>query len=249
MFRSPKRSLAISAVALLTLTGCTSTASNSAASGGGECPANDLTSLVEVDATGSSLSERTKAANLAAIAAVTARTASCGGQLTVSAFGSSSGQTVTIFNGHLGVDAPTDNARTRKAEKLAEEVTREIAANYDAALASVPATATDVVGLLRLIGEHANQFPGSTVEALVLTDGLHNVGINPATAHSIEDTEALAEQVSVPDLAGVDLTFAGIGQANSEVPSAVVEQVSAFWQRLCARTNAASCTVVTDLRR
>jgi len=163
----------------------------------------------------------------------------------VDTFGSSSGQTVNLVQQSFAIEAPTENALTRKQEKLASEVTATAMSKLDQAAALTPTSSTDILGILRLFQEAKAQQPDATLEGLVLTDGFTNVGVDPAAAGSIAAASALADQVAVPDLSGVDLTVAGIGRTNIAVPSSVIEQVTAFWKRVCERSNADSCTVVT----
>lgn len=236
-------------VCALLLTSCSGPSVPTEVSSAGVCPVGQMTSAVYVDVTGSSFSKQLKQEYESAIARVAERTATCSGSMTVSTFGESSGQTVMLLQRSFQVDAPTENATRRKQQKLAKEVTATVIDKLDEAAAMTPAAATDVVGLFRLIGEAKAQIPDATHEASVLTDGFTNVGVDPATTGSVEAALALAEQVSVPDLSGVHLTFAGIGRSTTTVPSEVIEQVTAFWQRVCERTQAASCTVATQWQK
>lgn len=231
---------------LLTLAFSATACSGSGASGTvTTCPTAEISASVYVDATGSALSEQNKALNLEAIDRVAHRVATCSGTLSVEAFGSSSGQTVPIYSGSLSVEAPTENAERRKAEKLAGEVSSEIRGHYDEAISRVNASSTDVVGLLRLIKEAQTQRPDAVHEVLILTDGFTNVSVDPSSVSSTEDAQGLADSLNVPDLSGVTLRIIGVGRSSTEVPSAVIERVTAFWERLCERTGA-SCTVATN---
>lgn len=241
MFQATERIAAVVAVALITLTGC---APSSTASSSAECPNSPLVSSVYLDATASSMSD--DYADL--VSRIATRTASCEGMLAVSTFGESSGQTVTLLDQSFVVEAPTDNAKKRKRQKLAEDVAATVRDKFVAAAADTPSSATDVIGILRLISEAQAQHPDAVHEATLATDGATNVGVDPAAASSKEAALALAEQVEVPDLSGVHLTFAGIGRTTSPMSSAIVEQISVFWERVCERTNASSCTVATQWR-
>ncbi len=229
----------------LTLLGCSDGARTSGVTAT-ECPSVPLVSTAFVDVTGSGFSSAVKQEYESAIASVTSRTASCSGSITIDTFGSSSGQTVNLVQQSFAIDAPTENALARKREKLASDVTATAMSKLDQAAAVTPASSTDILGILRLFQEAKAQHPDATLEGLVLTDGFTNVGVDPSAAGSIEAAVALADQVSVPDLSGVDLTFAGIGRTTTVVPSSVIEQVTAFWNRVCERTQASSCTVVTQ---
>lgn len=226
----------------LLLTGCTNSSGSVSAA---PCPDAPLKSIGLVDVTSSSFASSRGGDYETAISKLTQRTATCSGDLWVATFGESSGQTVTLLEQSFQVEAPTENAKRRKREQLAEEVASTVRDKLSDAASRTPASATDVLGLMRLIEEAKAQHPDAAHEVLILTDGFTNVGVDPATATSTEAALALADQVAVPDLSGMKLTFAGIGRTSTSVPSSVIEQVTAFWQRVCERTGA-SCTVATQ---
>lgn len=243
MFQLQKHGAAIAAVTFLTLAGCTATAAPSPAAA---CPDAPLRSIGLVDVTGSSFKSSPEGDYEASISKLSNRTAACRGDLWVATFGESSGQTVTLIDQSFQIEAPTENAQRRKREKLAKEAAATVRDKLSEAATRTPASATDVLGLLRLVEEAKAQHPDAAHEVLILTDGFTNVGVDPAAAASSEAAVALADQVVVPDLSGVKLTFAGIGRTNTSVPSSVVEQVTVFWKRVCERTQADSCTVATQ---
>lgn len=246
MFPHRKRlaaaSFAAVTIAALALTSC---GTDAMSAGSENCPNAPLRSTVFPDVTGSSFTGQIEDEYESAISRVASRTAACSGDLWVATFGDSSGQTVTLLEQSFLVEAPTENAQRRKREKLAEEAAATVQDRFAEAAANTSASATDILGLLRLAAENKAQHPDAAHELLVLTDGFTNVGVDPAAAASTEAAIALADQVAVPDLSGVKLAFAGIGRTTSTVPSSVIEQVTAFWERVCERTNADSCTVVT----
>lgn len=213
--------------------------------GSAQCPSTPVISSVFVDVTGSGFGPHIRQEYESAISSVATRAASCSGSISVDTFGSSSGQTVNLVQQSFAIEAPTENALVRKQEKLAAEMTATVMSQLDQAAALTPTSSTDVLGILRLFQETKAQHPDAMSEGLVLTDGFTNVDVDPAAAGSIEAAVALADQVAVPDLSGVKLTFAGIGRTTTAVPSSVIEQVTAFWKRVCERSNADSCTVVT----
>lgn len=239
--------------ASVALVACTTATDRGSPSSGHEtiasCPSNGIATTIGTDATGSGLSAEKKAADLAIIANHVRRTALCGGHLGVFAFASSTGSTVTVFDDDLQVKAPTDNARNRKAEKLAEHTIATITENYDSALANVSGSGTDILGMLTLLQQANAQFPDFTAENVLLTDGWTNIGVDPTTVVDTAAARALADQQTVPDLSGASLKIIGIGkQAEGELPSAVIANVTAFWEQICANTNAASCQVSTEGR-
>lgn len=213
------------------------------------CPAAGIATSIGIDATASFRSDLSKAAHLKVIDSHVRRTATCGGHVTVFAFASSTGATILLFDEELQVDAPTENARTRKTRKLAEQASAVIAEQYDSATSGVTGNGTDVLGMLTLFQQANAQRPDALANNVLVTDGVHNVDINPAAVLSIEAAQALADQQRVPDLSGAEVTIVGIGrQAQGELSSTVIENVTAFWERICQNTQAATCRVSTDGR-
>lgn len=135
MFRPLQRNVGIAAVALLALTGCTTSAAPVSSA---ECPDAPLRSIALIDVTSSSLSGIGDYET--AISRVTQRTAVCSGDLWVATFGESSGQTVTLLEQSFQVEAPTENAKRRKREQLAEEVAPTVRDKLSDAASRTPAS-------------------------------------------------------------------------------------------------------------
>jgi len=214
------------------------------------CPASGgLTTEIGIDGSVSHNSEAIKKINLAVIGDQVRATAICGGHLRVFGFASSTGQTVTLYDGQLNSLAPTDNAHYRQADKLTEQVSGQISQDYDHVLNGLTGTGSDPLGMLTVLQQAAAQAPASTLNGILLTDGLQNIGIDATTATNNASAKALADSVSVPTLKHADITIVGIGrQAQGEIPSSMIENVTTFWERVCQRTQAASCQVSTDGR-
>jgi len=210
------------------------------------CPDAPLVSSIYLDVTGSHYTDLLADEYSTAVGSIAARTAACSGHLRVATFGETSGRVETIVDQPLQVDAPTKNAVQRKQQKLAADIADTVKNTLAEAASRTPVTGTDVVGLLRLAAESQSQQPEAFHEVFVFTDGFTNVGVDPAAAPDVESAVALALEVSVPDLSGSALTFAGIGRTASPQSSVVVEQVVTFWKQVCERTQALSCTVVTQ---
>src|SRR5689334_9042807 len=100
--------LTLSSVAMLAGCDAPSRASTSGSTASVSCPTSGgVTQLVGIDATNSARSDETKAINLELIDRTVHRVATCGGYLKVFTFASSTGQTVSLYDGDLTVDAPT----------------------------------------------------------------------------------------------------------------------------------------------
>lgn len=233
----------------LTLAACSATGDANSPAQVYECPGSPVVTSIGIDATGSHHSDAVKSTNLEIIAHQVRRTATCGGSISVFAFASSTGATVPVFDGDLSVEAPTENAKQRKAEKLAEQTIDTISAKYETSLGDITGSGTDVLGMLPLFAQKDARYPEATMHHVLLTDGIQNVGVDPTSAGSVEAAQALADQQPVPDLSGAELTIVGIGrQAHGELPSTVIANVTAFWERICKNTKAASCHISTDGR-
>lgn len=217
------------------------------------CPADKkLNTYVASDGTTSNSSTDTDTERLRVVSDLARRTAVCGGHFTVSVFSASSGSTVNVYDGEFDLSGATDIARLRHVPDAVAAVDAQIGANYAAAIASLPGGGTDINGLYRLAGEQQAQF-GNDYHLVfaVLTDGMNNLDgvVLDDGALTPEQASALADQVPVPQLPGAEITVAGLGRvADGTVPSDLVAGLVAYYDRLCARTGAASCLSVTDWR-
>lgn len=213
------------------------------------CPATPIASTTAVDVTGSFQSDAVKAVALDAIATEVRRTAICGGHLRVFAFASSTGATMTLYDGDLVVAAPTENARLRKAGKLADQTLTTITEQYDRALTGITGNGSDPLGMLTLFQQTNAAYPDHVLTNLLVTDGALNIGIDPTSVPDANAARALADEQQVPDLSGVELSIIGIGkQGTGELPSSVIANLTAFWDQICRNTGASTCHVSTEGR-
>lgn len=217
------------------------------------CPSDKhLNTYVAWDGTTSNSSPETDAERLRIVGDLARRTAVCGGHFTVSVFSASSGSTVTIYDGELDISGATDIARLRRVPEALDAVQAEVKASYGPAIAGLPTGGTDINGIYRLAGEQQAQL-GDEYQTVftILTDGMNNLGgvVLDGGALSPEQASALADHVPVPQLSGAEVTVAGLGRVTGgTAPSELVAGLVAYYDRLCARTGAASCLSVTDWR-
>jgi hypothetical protein len=177
------------------------------------------------------------------------RIAICGGHVRVFAFASSTGATAMLYDGDLQVDAPTENAKLRKAGKLADETTASISEQYDAALTGVAGIGSDPLGMLSLLAQSNALYPEYTLVNQLVTDGVITIGIDPTGVPDAGAARVLADQQAVPSLAGANVSIVGVGkQGRGELPSSVVANLTAFWEQVCTNTGAAGCHVSTEGR-
>jgi hypothetical protein len=205
--------------------------------------------LVEIDGTGSSNSDTIVSERMTAIESVALRTAVCSGHLRVLAFSVSSAATTVLFDGSLKMPGATDNARLKKVPEAVADVMNKVRSGYAAAAQALPQSGSDITAQYRLASEWKQQLDdGYRLNLTVLTDGFQNIGVDlGAQVLSKEEATALADQVVMPKLTGAAITVAGLGRiAKDTPPSAVVEGLVAYYDRLCQRAEATSCTSVSD---
>ena len=236
----------------LALTSCASSGhSNTAADAqiAASCPDKPIASTTAIDVSGSFQSGTLKTTVMEAVAPEVRRVAICGGHVRVFAFASSTGATAMLYDGDLQVDAPTENARLRKAGKLADQTTAAISEQYDAALTGVTGNGSDPLGMLALFAQTNVLYPNHTLVNQLITDGVITISLDPTSALDADAARALADEQTVPSLAGADVSIVGIGkQGTGELSSAVIANLTAFWEQVCTNTAATVCHVSTEGR-
>lgn len=206
-------------------------------------------SKVDLDVSGSSLTATLQPERAAVIRDVARQTAVCGGHLRVTAFSGSSASTAVLYDGELSLPGATDNARLRRVPDLVDKVIATVTQAYSGAVGQLDPGSSDIVAEVRLASEYANQLNnGYQLRLVVLTDGFQTAGFDlGGSALTDAQATALADRVKLPKLPGAHVTVAGIGKVvGPPPPSTVVDGVIAFYNALCARTEAASCLSVTD---
>lgn len=212
-------------------------------------PAAPPASLVQIDGTGSSNSDAIAAERMTAVESVARRTAVCSGYLRVVVFSSSSAATIVLFDGPLKMEGATENARLKRVPEAISNIMNKVRSAYAPAVQALPQSGSDITAQLRLAAEWKQQLRGdSRLELTVLSDGFQNIGVDlGARALSKQDAELLAAQPAVPKLGGASVVVAGLGRvAEGAPPSAVVEGLVSYYTKLCQRTEAGSCTAVSD---
>ncbi|WNV83474.1 hypothetical protein [Umezawaea sp. Da 62-37] len=212
-------------------------------------PAAPPASLVQIDGTGSSASDTVVSERMTVIESVARKTAVCSGHLRVLVFSASSAATTVLFDSPLKMDGATENARLKRVPEAVADVMNKVRSGYAEAAQALPQSGSDITAQYRLASEWKQQLgDGYRLNLLVLTDGFQNIGVDlGAQALSKDEAAALADQVTVPKLAGASVVVAGLGRvAKGAPPSAVVEGLVAYYDRLCQRTEAASCISVSN---
>ncbi|WP_067803923.1 hypothetical protein [Actinomadura formosensis] len=205
-------------------------------------------SLVELDVSGSSLSEAIVKERMAAVEAIARRTAICSGYLRVSLFAVSSADTTVLFDGPLHLDGATENARLKKAPRVVGQTMDTIGRAYGPAAKSMPHSASDIIAQYRLGSEWIGQLGGRfQLHLYLLTDGFQTVGVKINRALGKQKAAELAGKTNVPKLPGAVVTVAGLGRTAGSPPrSDVVEGLAQYYDTLCRKTGAAQCVSVTD---
>lgn len=240
---------------VLLLTACGITGQASGELGVGQqilatCPDARLASKVDVDVSGSARTTDLAAERTAIIEDVARRTAICGGHLRVTAFSSTSAETITLYDGDLVVPGATDIARLRRVPEVVETVMAQVVPAYDAVLSAPPSQGgTDILAQYRLGQEYLSQL-GEDYELnlVILTDGFQTTGRGIVDrALTAAEASALASQITTPDLTNASITVAGLGRVAGQAPTTdVVDGLVAFYDALCAQSHATSCLSVTD---
>lgn len=247
------------AATLAMVSGC-STSGYVDASGDGEallagCPDSQNVALrAAIDISGSRSSAPLSDAENGAVLGFVRRTLLCEGNADVSAFSGSVATTVPLYSGELHLDGATENARLRREPEATDAVMAQIHENLaDVVTAPPRSSGTDILGQLGLISEYGRQLNNGTGQSqlvgLIVTDGEDTDQLNFADPTlTAVSAVAIADAANVPDLSGAQLSIIGVGKSSSGTPAATthVDALKAGWNRICERTNAAECTVVTD---
>ncbi|MFI5558505.1 hypothetical protein ACIA2T_04435 [Amycolatopsis japonica] len=208
-------------------------------------PATD----VQLDGSGSSNAEPIVEERLKATEEIVRTTAICGGRIRVSVFSATSAATTVLVDRPLHLEGATDNAKLKKVSPLVTEVMASLRSKYTEAVKSLPNSGTDVSAMYRLAAEWAAQVGAPyRLHLYLLTDGFQTVNFRlDYRARSRDEAARLAGEVAVPQLPGASVLVAGLGRVADNPPaSSVVDGLVAFYDALCQRTSAASCTSVTD---
>lgn len=215
------------------------------------CAGAQRMSLIASDESDTSRGATSQPGRLQVIRNEVARTAVCGGHVRVTMFsGSVVGQ--VVFDGDLTTAGATETSRLRKVPKLVDQTMATIGRGLPAARASLPGDGTDITGQYEVAAEYFAQ-QGAAGKAMrtftMLTDGISTI---PAEVANPEFTVArareLAESETPATIPGVAVRMIGVGRTaiGEQPPSSYVDAVKAFQSAVCAKTEAASCLIVTD---
>lgn len=198
------------------------------------CPANgDVAAYVAWDARRALRGRRIAAARLESLEKTTEKVATCGGALRVVAFGPTAASTVRLYDGELRPRGATENARLLRVPNLVAQVRDHVERALPGALAELSGRGADPLSQFEAAEQFRSQLgPGYVLHVVIETSGF------------VRGFDA-----NVPDLRGADVVVAGIGKAGraASTPSPVVEAMRRFYGRICKRTHAGSCLVITDL--
>lgn len=135
----------------------------------------------------------------------------------------------------LDLTAAADNPSARSSEIEDEKVPlvlRQVAALSECVRVNGTGNATDVVGAFRQADRLAN---GAPVTALVVSDLVHNVGLDvlASPADTDEQRMVLAQAVAqqLPDLEGWSVTVAGAAAGTSALTPDRSDVVQAVWEQ------------------
>ena len=185
---------------------------------------------------------RIAAARLESLEKTAEKVAACGGALRVVAFGPTAASTARLYDGELRPRGATENARLLRVPHLVTQVREHVEQALPSALAELSGRGADPLSQFTAAEQFRRQLgPGYALHVVIETSGFVR-GFDAASAD-------LTTNEAVPDLRGADVVVAGIGKAGraGPTPSSVVEALRRFYGRICERTHANSCLVITDL--
>jgi len=200
------------------------------------CPARaHVAAYVAWDARRALRGPRIAAVRLESLEKTSEKIGACGGALRVIAFGPTAASTARLYDGELRPRGATENARLLRVPQLVAQVRHHVEQALPSALAQLSGRGADPVSQFTAAEEFRRQLgPGYALRVVIETSGF---------------VRRLDAATAVPDLRGADVVVAGIGKAGRSAPttSRRVEELRRFYERLCRRTHADSCLVITDL--
>ena len=209
----------------------------------GTCPGHaHVAAYVAWDAQRALRGRRVAAARLESLERTAEKVAACGGALRVVAFGPTAASTARLYDGELRPRGATENARLLRVPHLVTQVRERVEQALPGVLAELSGRGADPLSQFTAAEQFRRQLgQGYALHVVIETSGF--VGGFHAAAPDLAANEA------VPDLQGADVVVAGIGKVGraTPTPSPVVEALRRFYRRICERTRAASCLVITDL--
>ncbi len=210
------------------------------------CPDSPVAAFVALDARGSLRGRQLTVARLAAIENLATKVAVCGGgRLRVVAFGPSPAATATVFDDGLHPAGATENARLIRVPGIVSKAVGEVEQGLPAAFRQLTRNGADPVAQLAAARDFGDELgPGTAVVVLIETSGLTRMTARLTKATAVK----LARQVSVPDLHGATVTFAGLGRVGAGPPpsTTTIEALRAYFETVCRRTEA-RCRAVTEI--
>ncbi|KXP06892.1 hypothetical protein [Tsukamurella tyrosinosolvens] len=205
-----------------------------------------VSSYTAVDGTASGGKTTLDAPRRQALRGQLSRVAACGGSYKVVVFSSSSAASPTLAEGSIPLAGATDVSKARRLGAAVDDVLAQVDTHLARVIPTLDPRGSDIVAQFRLFAEWSRQ-AGSKGEPrmLLLTDGFQNIGVR--TEQIVADPAAAASLFPVPNLPGAAVTVAGVGEVAGPAPATtVVDGLKAFYEHLCSRTGAASCTVVSE---
>jgi hypothetical protein len=216
------------------------------------CPKDKkVAAKVDIDVSGSGRADQLGSERTAVVETIARRTAVCGGHLRISAFSVTSAATVTLYDEEISLPGATINARLNRVQAAVDAVSQTAVAAYPGALKTLSPNGSDILGQYRLAAEYKRQLGDDYhLELLILSDGYQaGDGISlGGSALTRKQAAKIADKALLPKLPDASITVAGIGKVTTgkPAPSAIVNGVAWFWDAVCKRTGAASCSSVTD---
>jgi hypothetical protein len=199
----------------------------------GTCPSHArVAAYVAWDARRALRGRRIASARLESLEKTAEKVAACGGALRVVAFGPTAASTARLYDGELRPRGATETARLLRVPHLVAQVREQVEQALPGALAERSGRGADPLSQFTAADQFRRQLgPGYALHVVIETSGV------------VRGFDA-----NVPDLRGADVVVAGIGKVGRAAPMpSSVEALRRFYGRMCERTHAHSCLVITDL--
>jgi hypothetical protein len=219
-----------------------------------DCPKDTtLAEYAAVDVTASDQSDTITAARNAALTDLLTQAAVCNGRVRIDAFTGSAAAHQVVYDHPLQPEGATQIARLRKVEDLVTEQMTTIKTGIADASHVLPADSSDPVAQFGLAAEWADQLAETEQVHLtvdLLTDGMATTGIvlnTPAltTTAAAADLAAHTPVATLP--ADAQVQVSGLAKtAGTPAPTPYVEALKTYYAAVCAKTGAASCSIVVD---
>jgi len=215
------------------------------------CPAHaHLAAYVAWDVRRTLRGPRIAAVRLESLQQTAERVAVCGGALRVVAFGATASSTARLLDAELRPPGATENARLLRVPHLVAQVKEHVEQALPGVLAEVSGRGADPLTQFAAADQFRRQLgPGYALHLVIETSGLVRDAPTRKSLAAAASASELTADTAAPNLRGTEVVVAGIGKIGrgAPMPSRAVEALRVFYGKVCERTHADACLVISDL--